>query len=201
MARISSDSTIFNSFRTKNSSSPSIYDNNPFDPSAVGQAGGNLYLQSPSARQSTASFASSTVYQQSIYGSTTTNPCNTPEPSRAKSLASNIVMDKNSKRTRILLAPGSTVTSETGKAAAATSMNDTNVQGTIELPVHEKTVQDVIAGSGVDMPKPSSSTGQAQFESTYPGELSRNGRSTEAFGSRAFSYTAGKPDGRMNFNL
>ncbi|KAI8361053.1 hypothetical protein B0O80DRAFT_148594 [Mortierella sp. GBAus27b] len=187
MARISSDSTIFSTIRTKNSSA-SDYDNGPFDPSAPGQTGANLYLQSSSARQSTASFASSTVYQQSAYGSG--HPFSiSPEPSRTRSLTSNIVMDKNSKRTRILLTPGNTVSSETGKAAAATSMNDTNVQGTIELPVNEKTVQDVIAGSGVDMPKPSSSTGQAQSETTYPGDISRNDRAAEVFGSRAFAYT------------
>ncbi|KAF9986941.1 Serine/threonine-protein kinase [Modicella reniformis] len=195
MPRMSGDSTIFSSVRTKDGSSASTHDVGPFDPSAIGLSGANLYLQSASARQSTASFASSTsmfqssAYQHSIYGSTAGHSfSNSPEPSRTRSLASNIVMDKNSKRARILLAPGNTVTSEAGKAAAATSMNDTNVQGTIELPLNERTVQDVIAGSGVDMPKPSSTPGQAQTEAPNSGELSRHGRGSEAFNNRAFAH-------------
>ncbi|KAG9325386.1 hypothetical protein KVV02_002622 [Mortierella alpina] len=179
MPRISSESTIFGSTRTKDSSATSIYEGNqPFDPSAPGQNVGNLYLQSD--RQSTASFASSiapSTFQSSSYGPSTgfSIPVN-HDPSRTRSLTSNIVYDKVSKRTRILLAPASTTAtaSETGKAAAATSMNDTNVQGTIELPVNERTVKDVIAGSGVDMPKPNSPPWQAQFDTAYAG-LRRDG--------------------------
>ncbi|KAF9937293.1 Serine/threonine-protein kinase [Mortierella alpina] len=196
MPRISSESTIFGSTRTKDSSATSIYEGNqPFDPSAPGQNVGNLYLQSD--RQSTASFASSiapSTFQSSSYGPSTgfSIPVNN-DPSRTRSLTSNIVYDKVSKRTRILLAPASTTAtaSETGKAAAATSMNDTNVQGTIELPVNERTVKDVIAGSGVDMPKPNSPPWQAQFDTAYSG-LRRDGRGSEAFGSRPLHHAVGK---------
>ncbi|KAF9349512.1 Serine/threonine-protein kinase [Mortierella sp. AD094] len=193
MPRVSSDNTIVSSSRTKDSSSASIYDSTPFDPSAPGQSGANLYLQSASDRQSTASFASSiahSTFQSSSYGQTIAHSLpNSPESSRTRSLTSNIIMDKNSRRTRILLTPGNTVNSETGKAAAATSMNDTNAQGTIELPANEKTVQDVIAGSGVDIPKPNSPPWQTQFEAAYSGDISRHGRGLENFGDRAFNHT------------
>ncbi|KAF9174249.1 Serine/threonine-protein kinase, partial [Mortierella sp. AD010] len=192
MSRVPSDNTIANTSRTKDNSSTSIYDNIPFDPSAPGQSGANLYLQSASDRQSTASFASSiahSTFQSSSYGQTFAHSLpNSPESSRARSSASNIIMDKNSRRTRILLTPGNTVNSETGKAAAATSMNDTNAQGTIELPVNEKTVQDVIAGSGVDIPKSNSPPWQTQFETAYSGDISRH-RGSENFGERAFNHT------------
>ncbi|KAG0024457.1 Serine/threonine-protein kinase [Entomortierella chlamydospora] len=192
MSRVSSDNTIVNTSRTKDNSSTSIYDNIPFDPSAPEQSGANLYLQSASDRQSTASFASSiahSTFQSSSYGQTFAHSLpNSPESSRARSSASNIIMDKNSRRTRILLTPGNTVNSETGKAAAATSMNDTNAQGTIELPANEKTVQDVIAGSGVDIPKSNSPPWQTQFEAAYSGDISRH-RGSENFGDRAFNHT------------
>ncbi|KAG0364248.1 Serine/threonine-protein kinase [Gamsiella multidivaricata] len=193
MSRISSESTINSSTRIKDSSSASIYDGTPYDPSAPGQSGANLYLQAASERQSTASFASSIApitFQSSNYGQSIVQSLpNSPETSRTRSLTSNIVMDKNSRRTRILLTQGNTVSSESGKAAAATSMTDTNAQGMIELPVNEKTVQDVIAGSGVDMPKPNSSPWQAQFEAAYPGGSSRNARGSEAFGSRVLTHS------------
>ncbi|KAI8600438.1 hypothetical protein EDD21DRAFT_323004 [Dissophora ornata] len=189
--RISSESTIVSSIRTKDGSATSIYDGTPFDPSAVGSTGANLYMQSAADRQSTASFASSiapSIFQSSSYGQTIGHSLpSSPEPSRTRSLTSNIVMDKNSRRTRILLTPGNTVTSETGKAAAATSMNDTNVQGTIELPVNERTVQDVIAGSGVDMPKTNSAPWQTQSESNV-GDFSRHNRGSEAFGNGTFTH-------------
>ncbi|KAF9114046.1 Serine/threonine-protein kinase [Mortierella sp. AM989] len=192
MPRISSDSTIVNSSRSKDGSSGSIYDGSPFDPSAPGQSGANLYLQSASARQSTASFASSiahSTFQSSNYGQPVAHSLpNSPESSRTRSLTSNIVMDKNSRRTRILLTPGNTVNSEAGKAAAATSMDETNAQGTIELPVNEKTVQDVIAGSGVDMPKPNSPPWQAQFEAAYSGDALQHGRGSGSFEGRAFTH-------------
>ena len=196
MPRISSESTIFGSTRTKDSSATSIYEGSqPFDPSAPGQNVVNLYLQSD--RQSTASFASSiapSTFQSSSYGPSTgfSIPVN-HDPSRTRSLTSNIVYDKVSKRTRILLAPASTTAtaSDTGKAAAATSMNDTNVQGTIELSVNERTVKDVIAGSGVDMPKPNSPPWQAQFDAAYSGHR-RDGRGSEAFGSRPLHHAVGK---------
>ncbi|KAF9204955.1 Serine/threonine-protein kinase [Haplosporangium sp. Z 27] len=191
MPRISGDNTIVNSSRNKDSSSSSIYESTPFDPAAPGQSGANLYLQSASARQSTASFASSiahSTFQSSSYGHPTVQSLpNSPE-SRNRLLASNIVMDKNSKRTRILLTPGNTVNSETGKVAAATSMNDTNALGTIELPANERTVQDVIAGSGVDIPKPTPPPWQLHFEAAYPGDILQH-RGSENFGNRAFNHT------------
>ncbi|KAG0304462.1 Serine/threonine-protein kinase [Dissophora globulifera] len=189
MPRTSSESTIIGTTRTKDSVASSIYDGMAFDPSAAGNTGASFYMQSASDRQSTASFASSIApsnFQSSSYGqSIGLSLPNSPETSRTRSLTSNIVMDKNSKRTRILLTPGNTVSSESGKAAAATSMTDANAQGMIELPVNERTVQDVIAGSGVDMPKPNS----PPSESTYPGDSSRNNRGPEAFGNRAFTHT------------
>ncbi|KAF9102549.1 Serine/threonine-protein kinase [Mortierella sp. GBA35] len=192
MPRISSDSTIFTSTRTKDSASASIYEGTPFDPSAPGSNTANLYMQSASDRQSTASFASSIApssFQASSFGQNIAHSLpNSPE-TRTRSMTSNIVLDKNSKRTRILLTPGSTVTSETGKAAAATSMNETNAQGTIELPANERTVQDVIAGSGVDMPKPNSTPWQAQFDDSFSGLHGVDGRVTDAFGMGAFSYS------------
>jgi len=111
---------------------------------------------------------------------------------RTRSLTSNAAIPKGSRRTRILLNPGSTVTSEAGKAAPATSMNDTNAQGTIEFPVHDMTVQDVIAGSGVDMPKPTSPPWQVLFEEAYPSLQSRDGRPIEPFGSRPFTPSVGE---------
>ncbi|KAF9438121.1 Serine/threonine-protein kinase [Entomortierella beljakovae] len=205
MPRVSSDNTIVDLSRTKDSSSSSIYESVPFDPSAPGQSGASLYLLSSSDRQSTASFASSiahSVFQTPFHGhglASTHSLPSSPEPTRTRSLTSNIVMDKNSRRTRILLTPGNTVNSEAGKAAAATSMNDTNAQGTIELPANEKTVQDVIAGSGVDVPKPSLPW-QAQFEAAYPGNILQRGGGSENFGGRATTYAV---DGghRNLFNL
>ncbi|KAG0266360.1 Serine/threonine-protein kinase [Mortierella polycephala] len=187
MPRISSESTIFSSTRTKDSSSVSIYDGQPFDPSSPGHAASNLYLQAASDRQSTASFGSSnapSTFQPSSYGQTAgASLLNSSEANRGRSYTPNAISaDKALKHTRILLTPGSTTAPETGKAAAATSMDDTNVQGTIELPINERTVQDVIAGSGVDMPKPNSPPWQTQFEAAYSGTHSRDGRGSEAFG-------------------
>ncbi|KAI1294081.1 Serine/threonine-protein kinase [Mortierella claussenii] len=204
MPRLSSDSTIVNTTRSKDSSAGSIYDGAPYDPSAAGQSVANLYLQSASDRQSTASFASSiapSMYQPFSYSQpaiTGYSLSNSPDTSRTRSMTSNIVMDKNSRRTRILLTPGNTVSSDSGKAAAATSMNDTNVQGMIELPAQEKSVQDVIAGSGVDMPKPRPPSWQAQFDSSYPGHVSRRNHGSEAFGSRVFTHAV--DGGQRNLN-
>ncbi|KAG0277458.1 Serine/threonine-protein kinase [Linnemannia exigua] len=200
ITRISSESTIFSTTRTKDSSSTSIYEGTPFDPSAPGSTGANLYMQSASDRQSTASFASSIApssFQASSFGQNIAHSLpNSPESSRTRSMTSNIILDKNAKRTRILLTPGSTVTSETGKAAAATSMNETNALGTIELPVNERTVQDVIAGSGVDMPKPNSPPWQAQFDDSYSGLRHVDGRGPDAFGMSSFSHSV--DGGRRN---
>ncbi|KAG0291003.1 Serine/threonine-protein kinase [Linnemannia gamsii] len=191
--RISSESTIFSTIRTKDSSTTSIYEGTPFDPSAPGSTAANLYLQSASDRQSTASFASLIApnsFQASSYGQNIAHSLpNSPESTRTRSLTSNIVLDKNAKRTRILITPGSTVNSETGKAAAATSMSETNAQGTIELPANERTVQDVIAGSGVDMPKPNSPPWQTQFDDSYSGLHGVDGRGTDAFGMAAFNHS------------
>ncbi|OAQ30331.1 ARM repeat-containing protein [Linnemannia elongata AG-77] len=193
MPRISSESIIFSATRTKDSSTTSIYEGTPYDPSALGSTAANLYLQSASDRQSTASFASSIApssFQASSFGQNIAHSLpNSPETARVRSLTSNIVLDKNAKRTRILLTPGSTVTSETGKAAAATSMSETNAQGTIELPANERTVQDVIAGSGVDMPKPNSPPWQAQFDDSYSGLHGLDGRGPDAFGMAAFNHS------------
>ncbi|KAF9914479.1 Serine/threonine-protein kinase [Lobosporangium transversale] len=202
VSRPSSDSTVVNSIRSKEGSAGSIYDGIPYDPSAAGQSTTNLYLQSASERQSTASFASSittNAYQPQSYGHSAAVPLsNSPEPSRTRSLTSNIVMDKNSRRSRILLTPGNTASSDTGKAAAATSMNDTNVQGMIEPPINEKTVQDVIAKSGVDLPKPNSPPWQAQFEAAYSGDFSRRHRGSVVFGNRTFTHAV--DGGRRNLN-
>ncbi|KAF9128186.1 Serine/threonine-protein kinase [Mortierella sp. 14UC] len=199
--RISSESTIFSTTRTKDSSSTSIYEGTPFDPSAPGSTAANLYLQSASDRQSTASFSSSIApgsFQASSFGQNIALSLpNSPESTRTRSMTSNIILDKNAaKRTRILLTSGSTVTSETGKAAAATSMNETNAQGTIELPANERTVQDVIAGSGVDMPKPNSPPWQAQFDDSYSGLHGVDGRGADAFGMSSFSHSV--DGGRRN---
>ncbi|KAG0049019.1 Serine/threonine-protein kinase [Gryganskiella cystojenkinii] len=187
MPRISSDSTIFSTGRARDrdSSGASIYDGGGFShPSRGGHLGGNLYLQSSTDTQSTTSFASSMApssYGQNMGGFMTSGSGGGQDSQRTRSLTSSTAIpNKGSRRTRILLNPGSTVTSEAGKAAPATSMNDTNVQGTIEIPVHDMTVQDVIAGSGVDMPKPSSPPWHAQFDEAYNG-LHANGRSTEAY--------------------
>ncbi|KAF9586481.1 Serine/threonine-protein kinase [Lunasporangiospora selenospora] len=187
MPRISSDSTIFNSGRTKDSSTHgSVYENGHFMPPG---GGGNLYLQASSDIHSTVSLASSiapSTYNHPNYGTPNFSLPNSPESSRTRSLTSNIVLDKNAKRARILITPGNTASSDSGKAAAATSMTDTNAQGTIELPANERTVQDVIAGSGVDMPKPNSPPWQNQFEAAYSDSYYRHNRNSEAFINRPF---------------
>lgn len=194
--RISSDSTIFSSTRTKNGSTTSIYEATPFNPSALGATSG-LYMQSSANSQSTTSFASSIApssFQPSSYGQNVGFSLpNSPESTttRTRSLTSNIVTDKGSRRTRILLTPGRSSTSESSKAAAATSMNDTNAQGTIELPPNERSVQDVIAGSGVDMPQPNLPPWQSQMEGAY-GKHLRDGRGSEVFTSRVLTHAVGK---------
>lgn len=191
--RISSDSTIFSSTRTKDSSTASVYEPSLFNPSALG-ATGNLYMQSSANSQSTTSFASSIApssFQPSSYGQNLGTSPNSPESTRTRSLTSNIVTDKGSRRTRILLTPGRSSTSESGKAAAATSMNDTNVQGTIELPPNERSVQDVIAKSGVDMPQLNLPPWQSHMEGAYSGKYLRDGRGSEAFTSRVFTHAVG----------
>ncbi|KAF9426647.1 Serine/threonine-protein kinase, partial [Podila epigama] len=133
--RISSDSTIFSATTKHKDNSTSIQEQNLFNPAAAG-ATGNLYLQSSANSQSTTSFASSIApssFQQSSMGQHLgVSLPNSPESTRTRSLTSNIVTDKGSRRTRILLTPGRSSTSESGKAAAATSMNDTNAQVTID---------------------------------------------------------------------
>ncbi|KAF9336731.1 Serine/threonine-protein kinase [Podila minutissima] len=198
--RISSDSTIFSSTRTKDSSTTSVYEPVPFNPSALG-ATGNLYMQSSANSQSTTSFASSIApssFQPSSYVQNLDNSPNSPESTRTRSLSSNIITDKGSRRTRILLTPGRSSTSESGKAAAATSMNDTNVQGTIELPPNERSVQDVIAKSGVDMPQPNLPPWQSQMEGAYSGKYLRDGRGSEVFTSRVFNHAV--DGGRQNLS-
>ncbi|KAG0353652.1 Serine/threonine-protein kinase [Podila minutissima] len=198
--RISSDSTIFSSTRTKDSSTASVYEPTPFNPSALG-ATVNLYMQSSANSQSTTSFASSIApssFQPSSYVQNLGTSPNSPESTRTRSLTSNIVTDKGSRRTRILLTPGRSSTSESGKAAAATSMNDTNVQGTIELPPNERSVQDVIAKSGVDMPQPNLPPWQSQMESAYSGKYLRDGRGSEVFTSRVFNHAV--DGGRQNLS-
>ncbi|KAG0092152.1 Serine/threonine-protein kinase [Podila epicladia] len=198
--RISSDSTIFSSTRTKDSSTASVYEPIPFNPSALG-ATGNLYMQSGANSQSTTSFASSIApssFHPSSYVQNLGTSPNSPQSTRTRSLTSNIVTDKGSRRTRILLTPGRSSTSESGKAAAATSMNDTNVQGTIELPPNERSVQDVIAKSGVDMPQPNLSLWQSQMESAYNGKYLRDGRGSEVFTSRVYNHAV--DGGRQNLS-
>ncbi|KAG0348375.1 Serine/threonine-protein kinase [Podila humilis] len=197
--RISSESTIVSSTRTKDSSTVSVYEPHLFNPSALG-ATGSLYMQSGANSQSTTSFTSSIApssFQPSNYVQNLglTLP-NNPESTRTRSLTSNIVTDKASRRTRILLTPGRSSTSESGKAAAATSMNDTNVQGTIELPPNERSVQDVIAGSGVDMPQSNQPPWQSKMASVYDGRLPRDARGSEVFTSRVFTHAV--DGGRQN---
>ncbi|KAG0258767.1 Serine/threonine-protein kinase [Actinomortierella ambigua] len=218
LPRISSDNTIFSSLgagggagggsgQRDASSVPGIYEQGPgHAPTASGSSsrggagsgglGGNLYMQSDT--QSTTSLASS-IWPSSLprglsHGNASSFPASPESSARARGSGSKHTGSGASRRTRMLLTPGTNKSAESGKAApATTSMDETTVQGTIELPATEKTVQDVIAGSGVPLPKASTLPWQIPLDDEpYSSLHLRENRGLEQYNARAYPFT---PDG------
>ncbi|KAF9970185.1 Serine/threonine-protein kinase [Actinomortierella ambigua] len=159
-----------------------------------GGLGGNLYTHSET--QSTTSLASSiwpSSLPRGLCYENTSSMLGSSDP-RAKSSASKATGGSGaSRRTRMLLTPGSHKSAESGKAApATTSMDETTAQGTIELPATEKTVKDVIAGSGVPLPASSNPIWQTPLDDEpYSSLHLRENRGSEQYNARPYPFTPG----------
>ncbi|KAG0225557.1 Serine/threonine-protein kinase [Actinomortierella wolfii] len=214
MPRISSDNTIFSSHGTSGGggggssqreipSIPGSYEHGSSHPAAISGGGnggeglgGNLYMQIDA--QSTTSLASSnwpsSLPRGAGYASSLpTSPGAIPQAkvSGGRHLGSG---SGSSRRTRMLLTPSNHKSTESGRAApATTSMDETTVQGTIELPATEKTVQDVIAGSGVPLPKTRHMPLPSPFDDEpYSSIHLRENQASEQYNVRQYPFT---PDG------